>query len=389
MHRLRDTRILLGGLCVLLAGVLAAAIAVAATVQARQRHRSTVYFDRATGLYPGSDVRVLGIKIGEVTGVRPAGRMVRVDLFRDAGRPIPADAQAVIVSPTMVADRYVQFTPVYRGGPAMRDGAVVPLSRTAVPVELDDALGAVNELARALGPGGANARGSLSRLLRTGARTLGGQGENVHATVERVADALDVLAGNRGNTMATIRDLGAVTRTLAEHDTEVGDFAADLALVSAELRGEKEELGAALRHLSVALRDLAGFVRANKAELGANVGELAEVTGVLARQRRSLETFLEQAPAVADNLNRSYDPVSGTLHGRADIVQADDLARWLCSLTYSPRTSPQRCESLVKPVNALGPVLNGVAVDASLGGALGSHYAMVEPPPDAYPPEPG
>ncbi|MFI0352232.1 MCE family protein [Actinomadura sp. 9N407] len=384
MRRLLDRRLLVSGLAVFVAAVLVAAVVMVRT--GRRPHRAMVYFERATGLYPGSDVRVLGIKVGEVVRVRPAGRMVRVELSYDAAQPVPEAAQAVIVSPTLVADRYVQFTPAYRGGPAMRDGAVVPLSRTAVPVELDEALGAVNDLTRALGPDGANANGALSRLLATGARNLGGQGGNVRTTVEGVADAVDVLADNREGVMATVRDLGKVTATLAEHDTEVGDFAADLATVAGELRGEKEELGAALRHLSTALRDLAGFVRRNKSALSTDVRELAEVTGVLARQRRSLEDFLDGAPVTADNLNRSYDPVSGTLHGRADIVQADDLARWICSLTYSPAIPSRRCESLVKPINALGPVLNGVAADVSLGGALGSHYAMVEPPPDAHPP---
>ena len=40
------------------------------------RVTATAYFPRAVSVYPGSDVRILGIKVGEVESVTPAGRSV-------------------------------------------------------------------------------------------------------------------------------------------------------------------------------------------------------------------------------------------------------------------------------------------------------------------------
>ncbi|NGZ99887.1 MCE family protein [Nocardioides sp. W3-2-3] len=68
----------------------------------------TAHFPRAVSVYAGSDVRVLGVNVGKVTAVIPEGNSVRVEMEYDAAYKIPADAKAVIVTPTLVADRFVQ-----------------------------------------------------------------------------------------------------------------------------------------------------------------------------------------------------------------------------------------------------------------------------------------
>ena len=64
-------------------------------------------FVRAVGLYEGSDVRILGVKVGKVTSVRPAGDRVVVDMTYDDKYSVPADAKAVVVSPSVVSDPIV------------------------------------------------------------------------------------------------------------------------------------------------------------------------------------------------------------------------------------------------------------------------------------------
>src|SRR5205823_11477624 len=68
--------------------------------------RITAYFSKAVGLYSGSDVRVLGMKVGQIDDVQPQGGLVRVDLTVNEGVDIPSFAQAVVVAPSLVSDRY-------------------------------------------------------------------------------------------------------------------------------------------------------------------------------------------------------------------------------------------------------------------------------------------
>ena len=107
----------------------------------------TAYFDKSIGIYDGSDVRVLGVKVGTVTSVEPQGDQVKVDLRVDRGIDIPVDANAAQVTPSVVADRYIQLTPVFTGGDKMASGSVIPIERTATPVEVDQLYASINDLA--------------------------------------------------------------------------------------------------------------------------------------------------------------------------------------------------------------------------------------------------
>lgn len=379
----------LGG-AVLAVAVLAAALLLILR-EPEQRHL-TVYFTKTIGLYPGADVRILGIPVGEVTSVDPVGDSVKVELKYDAEYKVPADAQAVIVNQTLVADRYIQLTPVYKGGAVLADGATLTTSRTAVPVEIDDIGGSLNDLSEALGPEGANApdedgSGSLSELLKVGAANLDGQGDDIRATIEDTSKALSTLSTDRGDVAETIRNLRIITDAMKANDQQIKSFSGHLNQVSAQLAGEKEELSAALNTLAPTLRNVQRFVKDNRGELAANVRRLAQITGVLVKEREALAEILTAGPLAINNLARAYDPISGTIHTRNNFRQFHDLADWVCSLAYSVGTPAKECLDFVEPYNGIGKALTGLQLDLSWITALTTHYDPVPIPPDAYGPQ--
>ena len=280
------------------------------------QYRVTAYFAETVGLYPGSDVRVLGIPIGSITDVVPLGDRVRVEMTIDDDYDVPADADAVVLAPSLVSDRYVQFAPVYDGGPTMQDGDEVPLERTAIPVELDAVYGALDELSAALGPSGANEDGALSDLIDTGAANLGGNGEALNRTLTGFSQAVETLAENRDDLFGSLDNLQTFTTALATIDAQVGQFNDNMAAVSELLASERKDLQAAIALLSDALADVAGFVRDNTTLLTTNVDRLADVTLVLVQQRAKLAEVLDVAPAALSNLARAYNPDFGTLDTR-------------------------------------------------------------------------
>ncbi|MFJ9148167.1 MCE family protein [Streptomyces sp. NPDC102270] len=341
--------------------------------------RVTAYFPRTVGIYPGSDVRVLGVRIGEVKGITPQGDRVRVELEYDAGRKVPADAKAAIINSSVVSDRYVQLLPVYRGGPAMHDGAVIPEQRTAVPVELDRVFDSLHTTAEALGPKGANKDGSLSRLLGVSADNLHGQGKNLNQTVEDLSQAVTTLSDGRTDLFGTVRNLQVFTAALAADDTSVRSFNTSLADVAGQLAGEREDLAAALRNLAAALGDVSHFVKENKKSLTSNVKGLSKVTKVLVTQRAALEELLRVAPTGLSNLNNAYNPSAGTLDTRNNAQQAQDPAALLCSVLRTTGDEGGKnpdCKELKELFDSLPKVPQGSAVtgttDRTLGGILGA-----------------
>ncbi|WP_210586826.1 MCE family protein [Streptomyces sp. GESEQ-35] len=337
--------------------------------------RVTAYFPRTVGIYPGSDVRVLGVRIGEVRKITPEGGRVRVELEYDADRKVPAEAQAAIINSSVVSDRYVQLLPVYGGGPVLRDGDEIPESRTAVPVELDRVFDSLHTTAEALGPEGANKNGSLSRLLGVSADNFDGQGENLHRTVEDLSAAVTTLSDGRTDLFGTIRNLQVFTAALAADDKSVRSFNSSLAKVADQLAGEREDLAAALKNLGTALGDVSGFVKKNKKSLTSNVEGLSKVTRVLVTQRTALEELLEVAPTGMSNLNNAYNPSAGTLDTRNNADQAQDPASLLCSVlrTTGDETDCKELRDLFDslPEVPQGPAVTGT-VDRTLGGILGA-----------------
>jgi phospholipid/cholesterol/gamma-HCH transport system substrate-binding protein len=131
--RTRRDRLVLGAGAV----IVAAALVAGGVLVYHASHKGTqvtAYFSEAIGVYPGSTVRVLGVPVGTVDSVQPQGTEVKVTMSVNSGVAVPADATAVVIEPSVVADRYVQLTPAYTSGPQLTDNAVIPVSRTAVSV---------------------------------------------------------------------------------------------------------------------------------------------------------------------------------------------------------------------------------------------------------------
>lgn len=231
----------------------------------------TAQFSRAIAIYEGSDVRVLGVPVGTVVKVTPTGTDVTVEMEYDAKLKIPADAEAVVVAPSIVGDRYVQLTPVYEDGDVLADGAVLDESRTAVPLELDQIYGSIDNLTVALGPTGANKNGAFTDLLETTAANFGGQGAAFHQTIEDFSKLSETFDNNKDELFGSAAELEGFIGTLAKNDKTVRRFNQSLASVSTVLSGERSELSASLKNLAEALGQVGTFVQDNREILGSNI----------------------------------------------------------------------------------------------------------------------
>ena len=237
----------------------------------------------------------------------------------DADVNVPADAKAVIVSPSIVGDRYIQLTPVYESGPKLADGAVLQTDQTAVPLELDQIYSSIDQLDVALGPNGANKNGALSDLLATTAKNFGGEGAQFHQTIQDFSTLSKTLDDNKEALFGSARELEGFISTLATNDQTVRQFNQSLSGVSDMLSGEKEELAAALHNLSIGLGDVATFVRDNRDILGKNIEHIDRVAKVLVKQRAALDETLSDAPLALNNLTLTYNPQAGTLDTNANL----------------------------------------------------------------------
>ncbi len=300
-----------------------ALVAAAAVVYLAARPAATRYaamFDSVIGVYPGNEVRMLGVPVGAVDELRPEGRLVRVEFHIDSGIQVPAQAFAMVVSPTVVADRFIQL-PVYDGGPTLPEGSVIPADRTSSPAEFDDLLASVQKLTTSLGPQGVNQNGALSEALKTTADNLEGNGQRLNTTLDNVSQAVNTLNGSREDLFGTVRNLQSFTTNLKQNDGKVREFTRQFAEVNDFLAGEREDIGTSLNELSETLGEVAVFVRDNRADIRSNVDKLAEILDTVNDERLALEQTLDTAPQALSGLLGVYNARSGTLDTRVNLTQ--------------------------------------------------------------------
>jgi virulence factor Mce-like protein len=276
-------------------------------------------FDTTVGLYEGSDVQVLGVKVGTVTGVKPEGDKVRVSMRLDRGQSVAAGTGAVIVAPTLVSDRYVQLTTPYTGGAKLRDGATI--THTATPVEVDQLYNSLDSIAKDLGPKGANRNGALSRLLKVAAANLQGNGKDINTMIGEFGKATGTLADSGDDLFATIGNLESINKVLADHDSSVASVNRQFAQVSQYLADDRDSMAAAVANLGSALADLDDFIKNNREQLKTSVEKLDGPTRVLAKEKKSLNDAVRTMPLALQDFLNAYDVNSNTVEGRGDLLE--------------------------------------------------------------------
>jgi len=319
----------------------------------------TAYFTSATGVFEDNSVRVLGVPVGDIVSITPEGTRVRVEMRIDEpDLKLPADAKAIVVSPSLVTGRYIQLAPTWSSGPELQDGAVIPLERTAVPLGVDDLARTADQLARALGPDGVNSQGALSDALDVGAANLDGNGRALNDTIRNLGELSGTLADSREDLFGTVRELQSFTSMLAANDGEVREFNKRLEDVAGFLADERGDLATAVRELSIALGEVADFVKDNRDLVKSNVDKLTDVTEVVVDQRKALAEVLDVAPLALGNLALAYNGASGTLDTRANINELTmPIPALVCELLRRNGGIPAE---LTDACGTLAPVLDGL-----------------------------
>jgi ABC-type transporter Mla subunit MlaD len=190
----------------------------------------------------------------------------------------------------------------------MHDNAVIPVSRTAVPISVDGIITSLDQLAKALGPNGVNAHGALSAFFAASAHSFGGNGAALHSTLTSLGSALGALSSKSPQLTALFDNLGNLSHVASRYTTTYQSFADNLAAVSTELAADNGSMGSALANLQKALGALAQFATTNAAALGSSVTNLDAFAGAVASKQKELAQVYAALPKALYNITQAVDP---------------------------------------------------------------------------------
>lgn len=267
----------------------------------------TVYFSDTAGVFVGNDVGVLGVPVGKITSIVPDGTRVKVTMQVDGDQPIPAGAAAVVVPRSVATDRYIELTPVYRSGPKMRSGAVIPLDRTRTPVEFDEVLASLSKLANGLS-GKASTRDAIKRLLDSGSQALKGRGDLINQSIKSLGAAANGISAQRDNATSTLVALDQLTQTLATNQDTVRKFIKQVAAASSMLAEERQNFRTSLRSVTRMVRVVARFARQNRAQIDTTVKRTNGVMRTMLDKKKPVQELLQVMPLAVQNLQHMLGP---------------------------------------------------------------------------------
>jgi phospholipid/cholesterol/gamma-HCH transport system substrate-binding protein len=261
------------------------------------------YLQDSAGLFVGNDVGILGVPVGKVTDIQPAGTQVLVTMQVSTDQPIPANAGAVVVARSVATDRYVEITPVYHSGPKMTDGTTIPAARTQTPVDFDEVLHALDTFATGIA-GSKGATNAIRNFIDKGAAALNGKGPLLNQAIHSLAEGTNGLAAQRGNVAATLDSLDKLVGTIAANQSTAKQFIHQVATASSILSAERVNFRTALRSLSKAVTTVARFAVDNRAQLVKLLGGSSKLMRTVLAKQGQLAEILRVMPLALENLQR-------------------------------------------------------------------------------------
>lgn len=298
----------------------------------------TAQFDNASGLYEGNAVSVLGMRVGKIAKIEARGDYVQVTMHIDSGVKIPADAQAVTVSTSILTDRHIEFTPVYRGGPMLADNDSLSLARTRTPVEFDRVLAMIDKLSLQLAGDGAGS-GPVADLLSISASMTGGNGDKIRSALSQLSEALklsqDRGAPTREAITTIVTNLDRLTKAAADNDATIREFGTAVRQLSGVLEGQRLGRGSTGAQLNQILTETTDLLESNRDVLKSTAANAETVTRAIADYRREMAETLDLIPMLADNVYNMIDPIKSAIraHPLLDQIELNTQAtKEMCSL---------------------------------------------------------
>ena len=205
--------------------------------------RFEAIFTRTNNVFEGSEVRILGVPKGQVMQLRPEGVHVVALLEMEPGIALPADVRASVAPTSLLGERFIRLDRAYTGGPKLPDGAVIPIERTSVGVDIDEVLASFEKFLEGLD------EDTLADLVDVLVAALEGQGDGLNQLIDQGSETVAVLRRSSDDLNSAVSQLADLNATVATRDQEIGALFDDLSSVMRTIADEGPQIIEGMQHL--------------------------------------------------------------------------------------------------------------------------------------------
>jgi phospholipid/cholesterol/gamma-HCH transport system substrate-binding protein len=283
---------------VLLTGVLAATIA---NVNFGSTSGYTAVITDGSGLQPGDDVRMRGVKIGQVDSLRVQDdRYAAVRFDVESTRGLPAGVTATIKYRNLIGQRYLALD-APPGGPTgtLRPGGVIPLERTKPALNLTELFNGFQPLFQALSPADVN------KLSYEIIQVFQGEGDTVEDLLTSTASLTGTLADRDQVIGKVIDNLNTVIGAVAARSPELSQLIDTLQRLVSGLSEQRRPIGAAISSIAGLTRTTGSLIDSARPDLRADIDALGRLAGTLNDNSPVVEKQIKQLGPKLDALTRT------------------------------------------------------------------------------------
>jgi phospholipid/cholesterol/gamma-HCH transport system substrate-binding protein len=260
----------------------------------------TARFTDATGLNVGDDIRMSGVRIGQVTDIAVAeNRWADVRFDVEATRELPRSVTATIKYRNLIGQRYVALA-VGSGDPnaVLRPGDRIPPERTRPALNLTELFNGFQPLFSALDPDDVNElAGQLIQVLQ-------GEGGTIDSVLAHTASLTSAIAGKDAVIGQVIDNLNTVLTTVNERTTEVSGLIDQLQQLATGLAAQREPIGEAIGALGELTESTAGLLSSVRPPLKDDIAALGALASNLNDHGDTVDRFLANLPGKIQTISR-------------------------------------------------------------------------------------
>ncbi|MCF3132108.1 MCE family protein [Streptomyces olivochromogenes] len=255
-------------------------------------------FTDVTGLETGDDIRVAGVRVGEVGGIRIKDRtLAEVTFTVSTDRPLLAGTHAVVRYRNLVGQRYIALTEGTGDVTArLRPGGTIPLSRTQPALDLNALLNGFKPLFAALSPSDVN------QLATEIVQTLQGEGGTVNSLLAHTASLTSTLADRDKLIGSVIDNLNTVLETLDKRGSRFSGLLTQLRRVVSGLSADRRPIGESLVSIGDLTDVTSGLLKDARPPLKDDIAGLGDLTGTLNKNENTVEGVLKRLPNKLEKL---------------------------------------------------------------------------------------
>jgi phospholipid/cholesterol/gamma-HCH transport system substrate-binding protein len=261
-------------------------------------------FTDVAGLVAGDEVRIAGVRVGQVTSIGLSGDQqdptAEVGLEVSSDVALPTSVQATIRYRNLVGQRYISLTEGSgSAGATLSAGDEIPLAQTKPALDLTVLFGGFQPLFQALSPDDVN------RLSYELIQVFQGEGGTVQSLLAHVGSLTNSLADKDQVIGSVIDNLTTVVGTVAARDQQLSDLVVDLQQFVSGLATDRDAIFDSLQTIDGLAQTTSQFLSDARPPLAADITALGDLSTNLADTGDQLESFLQLAPTKVDLLTRT------------------------------------------------------------------------------------